>query len=480
MKKILSLICTLTLIFSLSACSISTIGNDNNEGSKKEVGKETEKEQSGEMVRILINTNDGRIKSADVNKLALIDYINSTEGNEFLYEKAKESLSFKNISDDIYLDDDEIITVKSPYDGINKDFDKKLDKEILDQFNDFYYIGDNYYAGSKAIVAKIDDYEANMHQSEYGRDYRLDAIYDGKDISDFKYFIIRYLGDDVFYLFDGDKFEFINMKTKELAYEFVNERFNFINVESYDGLKIGTNGKIQMLITDEKYMITKPVYHTEDCYVETKIKNRSFMINTYPKVYTDNYEIDKKINDKIIKISNSNKDEDESIFYNEDKTSVVVVSNSYYKIDKQGKYLGVAGNYIVNGFGAHPDYGTMYFVFDLTNGELVTMDDLFTHKNSAVDLILGILADETLLRQDEIMPFEIDILEGDYSEDDLRQIFLGEGGADFNFSFTKEGLKISYTPYAIAPFVAGEIEYVISYEALRPYFKEDVIKKLGI
>ncbi len=506
MKRTLALICTLLLIISLSACNNmpendstsdekpteNTEQNEKNEEKgkeEKEVMEENGKKQNevenvveyeDETVRILVNMSNGTTKSADVSKLALIDYINSSEYNEFLYEDAKDKLDFKNISDEFYSGVTIYETVKSPYNGINKNFEKKVDKAILEQFNDFYYLGDNYYAGSKAIAEGDDNYETKLHQGEYGRDYRLNAIYDGKNISEFKYFIIRYLGDDIFYLFDGNKFEFINMKTKEPAYKFVNQKFNFTNVKSYDGLKVCTNGRTQLLITDKKYMINKQSYNFDSCYVETKLKNRSFMLNTYPKVYTKNDEIDKKINNKILELFNFDTDLKTEHLYNEDKTSVAFVSNTYCDVKNKGNYLSVAEIMYTNGFGAHPNYGTLYYVFDLTNGELVTFDDLFLNRDSATWLILRILADETLRRKNEIMPFELKTLEGEYSDEDLRRIFLVLSNREFIFYLGDKGLVISYQPYAIAPFVAGEIEYVISYEALKPYFKEGIAEKLGI
>ncbi len=137
-------------------------------------------------------------------------------------------------------------------------YNEKFNEVLTDKFADFYHLGDNYYfvTEHKKNIEPESPYYYRTYCYDWEKDCRVNAIYDGKNISDYKYFIIKYLGNDIFYLFDGEKFEFINFKSKKSVYEHVDIELNIDKFKVYDGLIIAEiDYQNAMLITDKNYMI---------------------------------------------------------------------------------------------------------------------------------------------------------------------------------------------------------------------------------
>ncbi len=371
-------------------------------------------------------------------------------------------------------------------DSYLKIYDKNLDEAFTEKFHDFYHLGDNYYAGSKYYEDNSSDDSFNMDtehykrmaSEEYTRDYRQDAIFDDKKLSNFKYFMIDYLGNDIFYVFDGEHFDFINMKTKEQAYKHVDEKFDINNFKVYDNIIIGTNyDNAQILITDKNYMITSS--HTKNKKVEIlrEIKNNNFCFNTYPRFILEDKQIEDKLNGNISSEFNfANYQETEPV-YTEDKTAVSSFSNTNCYTKLKNDYALVNAYHYGQGFGAHPYYSCKHLIFDLTTGDLVKFDDLFNNPSEALDVVLKNMVEETYSNEDLKYSNAFSMLEEGKNP---NEVFLNEYIPEFNFTFTDEGIEILYNPYELGCYAMGPISYTIPYEVIKPYFKDEVIKKLGI
>lgn len=467
-----------------------------------------------ELIAITVNQSDGNMKKVFVDKEKLVDYVNQSKNHEFYFndfkEKAgltidelydgKELKDLKACSDDtldslnsvdflafkkqnielknVLVEGDYLVgnIDEEPYQVI---YDKNRKEVFSKQFMQFYHLGDGYYAGSK-YYEDLDFRDFYYHQSsrDHTQDYRLDAIYDGKDWSKFKYFMIDYLGKDIFYLYDGKKFEFINWKTKQPAYEFIDVRFNIGRFVVYDDLIIGTadNG-IQILITDKNYMIIKKYYQDKDLEIKSEIFNKDFMLNTYPQFIIKNKKVAKEINNKILEIFDVNYNREElHEFYNENKNAIVKYKTVNFNVLKKQDYVTIQVLSFFEGFGVHPYHSSTFYVFDLKNADLVEQDMLFNNPKKAEDFILNELAEMTLknykgLKAERSLSLDTET---------VYDIFLGENREYFNFALAEDGLHIVYNPYEIGCYAAGKIGYIIPYDKLKPYFKNDVIKKLGI
>ncbi len=217
------------------------------------------------------------------------------------------------------------------------------------------------------------------------------------------------------------------IEKKELSTSTQEDDKNKIEIsESYKGRKIASNSNSQMLMTNINYMMPKEIEKPEETISIEDLEKFYFYFNQ-----KENY------------------------------VSYEVLSTSV-------------------GFGGHMDFELNYYVLDTKNKKLVDEEMLFKNKEEAIDFIVTEMAQNSLERADEISLYNIQMLQGHYSVDDARAVFLMLGESDLNFALTDEGMLISYMPYEIAPYVMGQIDFVIPYEKLKPYLKETIIKNLGI
>lgn len=106
----------------------------------------------------------------------------------------------------------------------------------------------------------------------------------------------------------------------------------------------------------------------------------------------------------------------------------------------------------------HPQWGDVYFVFDLSTGETISQDDILEASQESRHTI-GVKIHEALVN---FAGNEEDIFADASSE-------LLNG----NFVFDDKGLTYFYTPYEVGPYMLGEPEVFLSKEWLKPYLKKD-------
>ncbi len=108
--------------------------------------------------------------------------------------------------------------------------------------------------------------------------------------------------------------------------------------------------------------------------------------------------------------------------------------------------------------GAHPNASTESFNYDMNRNAPVSLADLFTPNSNYLKVI------------------------SDYSIRELKKLETvgwveeGAGPKLENFqswNITPAGLRITFDPYQVGPYVAGQHEVVVPYSALRPIIKPD-------
>lgn len=109
--------------------------------------------------------------------------------------------------------------------------------------------------------------------------------------------------------------------------------------------------------------------------------------------------------------------------------------------------------------GAHPSHMLGGITFDSVSGEILTLNDIFTDKEMAVEFI-----NEQILEQAEKMDQTI-FFEG--YQDSVKDILTED-----TWWFSDEGFTVAANEYLIAPYVAGSFQFTIPYEDFT-YLKEE-------
>ena len=157
---------------------------------------------------------------------------------------------------------------------------------------------------------------------------------------------------------------------------------------------------------------------------------------------------------------------DTSVFLGSYWASELSLTQTYMT---EGKLLSVAAeNYTYYG-GAHPNFVTRAWNFDLTAGEFLTIDDLSSEEGDLNGFSVQQLAGYEMDRQ----IYEKNLNEGYF--DDYGSYLL-----DFpsfaTLCFTESGLTVTFDQYVIAPYAAGpqifEVPYSAFYNALSDHAKE--------
>ena len=113
--------------------------------------------------------------------------------------------------------------------------------------------------------------------------------------------------------------------------------------------------------------------------------------------------------------------------------------------------------------GAHGNYGTSYYNFDASTGQLLTLKDILTEGyESPLKTIAEPIFKKTYLEEGMTKYSEA----GFYFENDQFTM-------TYNFAITKEGLKFMYNPYEVAPYALGQQEILISYTNLKDLIKSN-------
>lgn len=109
--------------------------------------------------------------------------------------------------------------------------------------------------------------------------------------------------------------------------------------------------------------------------------------------------------------------------------------------------------------GAHGNQWDTHVTFDLTTGEVVTLDDLF---KKGWEAPLTALAAATI-RRDSGLQEDEPLTEGPLFEDSLV--------LNSNWFLSPEGIGFSFVPYEIGPYAAGFIQPVMPLEVLGDLLK---------
>lgn len=131
-----------------------------------------------------------------------------------------------------------------------------------------------------------------------------------------------------------------------------------------------------------------------------------------------------------------------------------------YKAWQPGSVLSVKLQRSEYTGGAHPNHWPITMLFHAETGQALSVDDVFVNPEQAAAPVAAMLTPKLKVRLQEM---EMD-----------GWIEEGVGRALDTFVATKDGLLFFFAPYAVAPYVAGEQEALLTYDELgklvRPEF----------
>lgn len=114
--------------------------------------------------------------------------------------------------------------------------------------------------------------------------------------------------------------------------------------------------------------------------------------------------------------------------------------------------------------GAHGAYNVIYTNFNMKNGNVLYIKDVFVQ---GAENKLSKMIEAAVRKQYEVKPNE-KLTEAGFFED---KIYPGE-----NFAITKDGIEFLYNQYDIAAYALGPIEVKFTYKELEGLLNKDVIK----
>jgi len=318
-------------------------------------------------------------------------------------------------------------------------------------------------SGEYFAVAEAYDYYG-VDYKRYSEDVYKKAIFDRtRAVTGFDYYIIEYVKDSIFYVYDGNSYYFLDVETgDQMMIKDVEGPLKFRVVDdlivaehsSYDG-------KMVLYIKDwEVIKKSTKMIALEDGLVLTKYKSAGINPVFYPKVALSDGNVENIINaDLMKKFETSPIEPDESDIFS-------TVSSLGFRAGEVNGMLQVTQTWYWYGLGAaHGNYGETTFIYDLSNGQTIEIEDLFVEGVDYHKTIALAMADFD--KEDNRLYVDLQSM----TEEEIINYFKRDV---YNFKFIDDGIKIYYNPYDIGPYAAGIIDFDIMFEDLKEILKPDM------
>lgn len=134
--------------------------------------------------------------------------------------------------------------------------------------------------------------------------------------------------------------------------------------------------------------------------------------------------------------------------------------------------LSLFGTYTTYSSGTHPNHTNVSANYDLTNGDVLTLDGIL-QIGASTDSLKDLVLEELAKLKDKLQLFS------DY-ETTVTRRFTDNTSQDQAFFFTSTGLNFYFAPYEIAPYASGTITIEIPYSKLSgilydAYFPAEIV-----
>lgn len=144
-----------------------------------------------------------------------------------------------------------------------------------------------------------------------------------------------------------------------------------------------------------------------------------------------------------------------------------------YTFWRTDRLLSIAGNYYSYTGGAHPNSVYLSWLFDLKTGRFLHATALGGDAEGFQQAVT-----EELIRQTDRRAIEEDCAPTELYWENYQEILAEWPYAAVTFS--GEGMTVTFSPYELAPYAAGEQVYSLSMDFLEPYLSADGRELLGL
>jgi hypothetical protein len=318
-------------------------------------------------------------------------------------------------------------------------------------------------------VAKFDNSDFNYKQYS-DKTYKKAIFRKEKALTDFTFYIIEYVKDDIFYVYDGVEYYFLNVNNnkKVMADLMIDGPFEISLVDDiiifYNSSH--ENGEVIIYVKNNKIIkkLTE-TYQLESGSVLTDFKAAGIDPVFYPIfIYSDKI-IEEKINNSIEKIFDISYKWDLDL----DSERYSIVGNTGFNVSEFKNILEITQSYYWYGLGAaHGNYGNLTYNYDLITGDLFTLENLFK-ENINFDEVITFAIRKAIINNPNL-PESLYIDINNMNDNETIEFFKKD---IYNFKINSEGLLIYYNPYEIGPYAAGIIEIQIPLSIIKKDLKSE-------
>jgi len=365
--------------------------------------------------------------------------------------------------EDYFIIGNESEIMESYYEPINALGLMDQDGHILidPSYYDLQPLHENYFA-----VAEFGEYYLNYKQYS-DQTYKKAIFRRAEALTGFDFYIIEHVKGDVFYVYDGEEYYFIDVEKNErvmtdlvingpIDIDVIDDVIVF-NHDSYDGTYI-------IYANEEKIIKRLSLsYPLNNGLVLTKFKGAGINPVFYPLLAYNDSDIENNINNSFKELFDVSKDIDyETGLYNS-------ISSVGFDVSEFNDILVVTQSYYWYGLGAaHGNYGNISYNYDLKTGELLNLKDLF---NSEIDIdeVLTLAMKDVVLESQDLAD-RLYVMLPELTDEEIVTYFKRD---DYNFILNSEGLLIYYNPYEIGSYAAGLIEIQVPLESFKEYLNEN-------
>jgi len=385
-------------------------------------------------------------------------YINSS------YEKWKEDITKINNIDVLEKKD------KDGYDyrlyGI-RDNDNKI--VLRSEYGYIEKIADNFFSVMK--------YDENFYgQESMFFDFSKKALFNikGEQITDFKYYDIKQIDQNIFWVYEEKQGYFIDGNGKIIE-EYPKLNYNYLVSKDKDILiftseNYDRNSDFIYYNTEGKFIGEQNIYSVSDnCKIFSKKNSEYYGYSTiYPEIELKDKKIQEKINLGIkqnfifpYSEENLNEETDEEI----EESWLSESSQTDFEVKKFNSILQIQkGNSWYSIGAAHGLYDVEYLLFDINTGENINANSLFNDEKNWRKKVSELVRDK--YKDTDYFVFDAE------GKNDIELAKLFERD-DYNIFFDRNKIMIYYDLYELTPYSDGIPCFEIKIKEIEDYLNKE-------
>ncbi len=314
---------------------------------------------------------------------------------------------------------------------------------------DYYaisHIAGDYFAVSTNTIKELDDAFSDYRYYD-SRSYKKAIYLQSEQLTDEIYYTINHVVGDVFHVFDGEGYYFIDALSGQRVWQDINIEGDYSFHQVYDtiiAVDQADDPHIMLVIKDDAVLAKHyKKFPVSGGYVTSGYLGYGTMDYYFPIFRLEDGVVAQKLN--VYYRS--------GLKYNPPVEYFDISSYSDFEILPHPQLIQIKATDYVHGFGAaHPNSAASVDLFLADEGDKLTLDSWFKKGDSYKRLLADIM-----LQDDENMAKSL-YYSTDMSEDEIFEMFDFD---DVDYYFTEEDLIIQYNPYYFASYADGYIKFTV-------------------